>query len=123
MPIGSNSRGKAVEDLHSMDTKIVTTTAHLDDAAEMARFLSSIPNAEQLARLLHDRTPVSTRAYEDETFTARFVESDGTITMCFTVSPLTIDQAEMIEMQWEGNVALSETAFAKTVEQALGPGV
>jgi hypothetical protein len=106
-----------------MDTKIVTTTARLDDAAQMATFLSSIPNAEQLARVLADRTPVSTRAYEDDTFTARFVESDGIIVMCFKVSPLTIDQSEMIEMQWEVNVALSETAFARTVEQALGPGV
>jgi len=40
--------------------------------------------------------------------------------MCFKVAPITIDQAEMIELQWEGNVALSETAFRKAVEQALG---
>ncbi len=100
--------------------KIVTTTARLDDDAEMARFLAPIPNGEQLAKVLADKKPVSTRAYEDETWTARFVESDGEKVMCFTVAPVTIDQAEMIEMRWEGNVALSETAFAKAVEQALG---
>jgi len=100
--------------------EIVTTTARLDDDAEMAKFLAPIPNREQLARVLEDKKPISTRAYEDETWTARFVESDGKKVMCFTVAPITIDQAEMIEMRWEGNVALSETAFAKAVEQALG---
>jgi len=40
--------------------------------------------------------------------------------MCFEVAPITIDQAEMIEQQWERNVALSETEFKKAVETALG---
>jgi len=100
--------------------EIVTTTALLDNAAEMTDFLAGIPDGEQLAKVLDDGKPVSTRAYEDETWTARFVESDGKIVMCFKVAPITIDQAEMIELQWEGNVALSETAFRKAVEQALG---
>jgi hypothetical protein len=39
--------------------------------------------------------------------------------MCFRVSPITIDQAEMIELKWEGTVALSEAAFEKAVELAL----
>ena len=100
--------------------EIVTTTAPLDNAAEMSEFLAGIPDGEELAKVLGDGRPVSTRAYEDETWTARFVESDGKIVMCFKVAPITIDQAEMIELQWEGNVALSETAFRKAVEQALG---
>jgi hypothetical protein len=40
--------------------------------------------------------------------------------MCFKVVPITIDQAELIELQWERDIALSETAFAKAVELALG---
>ena len=102
-----------------MATTIVATTAHLDDDAEMATFLSPIPNGEQLATVLNDRKPVSTRAYEDETRTARFVESDGNIVMCFTVSDITIDQAEMIEAAWEEICALDETAFRETVERVL----
>jgi hypothetical protein len=102
-----------------MATAIFTTTARLDDDAEMAKFLSPIPNGEQLANVLKDRKPVSTRAYEDETWTARFVESDGNIVMCFSVSGITIDQAEMIEAAWEGICALDETAFEKTVERVL----
>jgi hypothetical protein len=103
-----------------MDMKILTTTARLDDQVEMREFLASIPNGEQLAKVLEAGNPVSTRAYEDETLTARFVESDGQIVMCFRVSPITIDQAEMIELKWEGTVALSEAAFEKAVELALG---
>ena len=102
-----------------MATAIVTTTARLDDDAEMAKFLSPIPNGEQLANVLNERKPVSTRAYDDDTRTARFVESDGNVVMCFTVSDITIDQAEMIQAAWEHICALNETEFRKTVEQVL----
>jgi hypothetical protein len=103
-----------------MDAEIETFTARLDDQAQMTMFLASVPDSAELARVLDDRKPISTRAYEDETWTARFVESDGKTVMCFKITPVTIDQAEMIEMQWERNIALSETAFKKAVEQALG---
>jgi hypothetical protein len=103
-----------------MDAQISTTTARLDDDADMAKFLAPIPDAEGLARVLEPGKPISTRAYEDETWTALFVESDGKKVMCFKVVPITIDQAEMIELQWERDIALSETAFAKAVELALG---
>jgi hypothetical protein len=102
-----------------MDRKIVTTTARFDDETEMAKFLSPIPNGDQLAKVLQGRKPVSTRAYEDESQTARYVESDGNSVMCFTVTAVTIDQAEMIEAEWEGICALDEAAFQKAVEQAL----
>jgi hypothetical protein len=104
-----------------MDMKILmtTTTARLNDQVEMGKFLASIPNGEQLAKVLEGGSPVSTRAYEDETRTARFVESDGKTVMCFRVTPITIDQAEMIELKWEGTLALSEAAFEKAVELAL----
>jgi hypothetical protein len=100
--------------------EIVTTTARLDNEADMTIFLSPIPNHEQLDEVLEGGNPVSTRAYEDETLTARFVESDGINVMCFKVSPITIDQAEMIEATWETHVALSEAAFKEAVAQALG---
>ena len=85
----------------------------------MAKFLSPIPSGDQLAKVLQRRKPVSTRAYEDETRTARFVESDGNVVMCFTVADITIDQAEMIEAEWEGICALDETVFQNAVEQVL----
>ncbi len=102
-----------------MSTRIITTWASLDDDAETARFLAPIPNADRLAAVLADRKPISTRAYEDEARIARFVESDGNIVMCFAVTEITIDQAEMIEAAWEGICALDEKTFQKTVEQAL----
>lgn len=102
-----------------MATAILTTTARLDDEAGMRRFLSPIPYGDQLAKVLEERKPVSTRAYEDEARTGRFVESDGKTVMCFTVTDITIDQAEMIEAKWEGICALDETAFRKVVEQVL----
>jgi hypothetical protein len=106
-----------------MCAQIITTTARLDDEVEMRKFLTPMPNGEQLANVLEDRKPVSTRAYEDEPRTGRFVESDGKIVMCFMVTDITIDQAEMIEAEWEGICALDEAAFQKAVEQALNISV
>lgn len=103
-----------------MTTRIMTTTARLDDGAAMARFLAPIPDADRLAEVLADRKAISTRAYQDEAQIARFVECDGSQVMCFTVTGITIDQAEMIEAAWEGISALDEDAFRATVEKALG---
>ena len=85
----------------------------------MATFLSPIPNGDQLAKVLESREPVSTRAYEDEEAIARFVESDGNAVMCFAVANLTIDQAEMIETEWEPICTLDESLFRAAVARAL----
>jgi hypothetical protein len=103
-----------------MDKPIATASARLDDEEAMERFLLPIPNSEQLAKVLEGRKPVSTRAYEDETQTARFVVSDGNTVKCFTVANVTIDQAEMIAAACEDMHAGGEKAFREAVEQALG---
>jgi hypothetical protein len=102
-----------------MDQTILTTSARLDDDAGMLKFLSPIPNGDQLATLFEHRKPVSTRAYDDESFTARFVLSDGITAMCFTVPNVTIDQAEMIAAQCEGRHAWGSDAFEEAVAVAL----
>lgn len=104
-----------------MSTKISMAVAHLDDAAAMAEFLSAIPNGENLGRVLQDKKPVSSRAYDDETWTARFVASDGHVVKCFTVSAITIDQAEMIAAACVDTFAWDENGFREAVAEALGP--
>jgi hypothetical protein len=103
-----------------MDDKVSTASARLDDNAAMAAFLSPIPNGEELAKVLAGRHAVSTRAYDDEAQTARFVESDGNIAMCFTVVDITIDQAEMIETEWESIGMWGDEAFRSAVAKVLG---
>jgi hypothetical protein len=104
-----------------MDQRISTTTAQLDDASAMARFLAPIPNADTLAILIQPGESLSTRAYDDESDTARFIESDGRIVMCITVRDITIDQAEMIEIQYENGRSLGEAPFLEAVQRVLGP--
>ena len=104
-----------------MSTKISFATARLDDAAAMVAFLSAIPNGDQLRKVLQDGKAVSSRAYDDETWTARFVASDGRVVKCFTVSAITIDQAEMIAAACLDTFAWDETAFREAVAEALGP--
>ncbi len=104
-----------------MSTKISLATARLDDAAALAGFLSTIPNGEDLGKVLEDKKAVSSRAYDDETWTARFVASDGRVVKCFTVSPITIDQAEMIAAASLDTFAWDESSFREAVAGALGP--
>jgi hypothetical protein len=104
-----------------MTTKISFVAARLDDAAAMAAFLSEIPNGEELRKILQNGTAVSSRAYDDDSWTARFVASDGRLVKCFTVSAITIDQAEMIAAACLDTFAWDESAFRVAVAEALGP--
>ena len=104
-----------------MSTKISMAMARLDDGDAMAKFLAPIPNGERLARVLEDRHPLASRAYDDETWTARFVASDATLVKCFTVSDITIDQAEMIAAACPDIGGLELDEFRQAVELALGP--
>jgi hypothetical protein len=104
-----------------MNTKISMTTARLDDGDAMAKFLAPIPYGEQLAKVLEDRHPLASRAYDDETWTARFVASDATEVKCFTVSDITIDQAEMIAAACPDVGGFDLEEFRQAVGQALGP--
>jgi hypothetical protein len=106
-----------------MNTRISFATARLDDAAAMAKFLSGIPNGEELGKVLQIGEPVSSRAYDDETWTARFVVSDGRAVQCFAVTDITIDQAEMIAAACIDIPGLGEAGFREVVAQSLGPTI
>jgi hypothetical protein len=106
-----------------MSTRIVFATARLDDADAMARFLSDIPNRDDLARVLQERKPVSSRAYDDDSWTARFVASDGRVVKCFAVTEITIDQAEMIAAACIDISAWDENEFRQAVLLSLGPTI
>jgi hypothetical protein len=107
----------------AMSAKITFATARLDDATAMAKFLSGVPNGEELGKVLQNREAVSSRAYDDETWTARFVDSDGQVVRCFAVADITIDQAEMIAAACIGVPALDEAGFREIVAQSLGPTI
>jgi hypothetical protein len=102
-----------------MSTRIAFSTARLDDDDAMRKFLSDIPNRDDLARLLHGGMPISTRAYDDDRWTARFVASDGRVVKCFAVTDVTIDQAEMIAAACVDISAWDENEFRQAVVQSL----
>jgi GH24 family phage-related lysozyme (muramidase) len=98
---------------------MLVSTARIDEPQAMAAFLASIPDSEELAELLGRKEPLNTRAYEDEEQTARFVISDGTTVTCFTITDITIDQAEMITLECEKSDAWSDSAFREAATRAL----
>ncbi len=97
------------------------TGAPLDEPRAMADFLSTIPNGEDLGRLLLEHRVLSSRAYDDAAWTARFVASDGESVKCFAVSDITIDQAEMIAAAGADLATMDEAGFRDLVLLALGP--
>jgi hypothetical protein len=101
-------------------TKLHTATVRLDDSQALAQFLSTIPNSEGLAALLATRDPQNTRAFDDDNLVARFVISDGSVVTCFTVTDITIDQAELITLACEETDAWDETAFQQAVTRVVG---
>lgn len=93
--------------------------AAVADPPAMARFLSPLPNSAGLARLLRPGDPISSRAYDDDAWTARFVSSDGVTVKCFTVTNITIDQAELIAAMGPDFSAWQETEFLDMVLEVL----
>ena len=98
---------------------ISLATALLADPAAMAKFLSPIPNSDQLAKVIGVGKPVASRAYEDDAWTARFVSSDGVSVKCFTVTNITIDQAELIAAVSDDFSAWQEPEFRDMVKEVL----
>lgn len=103
------------------DRKIRESHARFDDAAQMAIFLAAIPDAEDLAALLMQRSVVSTRTFDDDAMVARFVRSNGTVVACYTVDGITIDEAEMIAAQCELLEDWNIESFSRAVHVALDP--
>lgn len=87
----------------------------------MGKFLADIPNRDDLVKVLQERKPVASRAYDDDTWTARFVASDGQMVKCFAVSDITIDQAEMIAAACLDISVWDEEEFRQAVAESLGP--
>src|ERR1700683_749090 len=104
-----------------MSTKISCSTAQLHDAAAMADFLKSIPNSAELAKVLQTREAVDSRAYDDETWTARFVASDGQLVKWFALSDIKSEKAERIAAAGIDLLACDDTGFREAVARALGP--
>jgi hypothetical protein len=104
-----------------MSSTISMATARLDDSVSMAEFLAAIPDGDQLAKVLARGTPLASRAYDDDAWTARFVATNGKIVKCFTITDITIDQAEMIAAVGSDFVEVDESAFRELVALALGP--
>jgi hypothetical protein len=101
------------------DRRITESRAKFADAAQMAAFLASIPDADGLQALLMKRRVVSTRTFDDDAMIARFVRSDGTTVACYTVEAVTIDEAEMIAAQCELLDDWNIVSFSRAVHIAL----
>jgi hypothetical protein len=100
--------------------KLHIATARLSDSEALADFLAAIPNNDGLSDLLATLAPQNTRAFDDDNQIARFVVSDGSLATCFTVTDITIDQAEMITLACEESDAWDAASFQQAVTRVVG---
>ena len=103
------------------DRRITESHAKFDDAAQMATFLASIPDADGLAALLMERRVVSTRTFDDDAPTVRLCEATVQRSRRHTVEAVTIDEAEMIAAQCELLDDWNVESFSNAVHMALDP--
>jgi hypothetical protein len=106
-----------------MENKIISSSAKINDAGQMALFLAPMPNASGLEKLLMEQKTVSTRTYDDDAMIARFVRSNGTTVACYAVEDVTIDESEMIAAQCELLEDWSVENFSQAVHVALDPEI
>ena len=107
-----------------MTTTILAAGARLDDPTAMDALIAPLPNGEQLRQKLRQslltRTPMRTKAYHEETRTARYVVSDGEHVVCFTVTDVTLEQATAIAAECSAMTVWDLPEFHAAAARALG---
>lgn len=100
--------------------KLYTASANMNDAAAIETLLAPIKNGEQLRKILKPGHTGRTQGYDKGTRTARYLMSDGTMVVCYTVADITLEQAATIAAECDSVTEWNTAVFQAVVERALG---
>ncbi|MGO9037949.1 MAG: hypothetical protein ACLPX1_16055 [Steroidobacteraceae bacterium] len=100
--------------------KIVLTKLRLDTPAAVESLPSSIRNNRDLAKLLKERQSGFSYAYEEESRAGRYIASNGTTVMIFSIACLTSRQAASIAGECERIAVWNMYEIRKAADRALG---
>jgi len=103
--------------------KIVLTKVRLDDAAAVKSLLLAIQNNGDLAKLLRERQSGFSYAYEEESLAGRFIASNGTTVMIFSIARITSREAASIAEECERIAVWDMYEIRKAADRALGTSV
>jgi hypothetical protein len=99
--------------------KFFLAKVRLDDTAAVQSILS-IHNNRKLAKMLGERRPGFSYAYEEESCIGRFVASDGCTALSFSVTGITRQEAALIALECEQIVLWDIYEFRKAADRVLG---
>jgi len=100
--------------------KIVLTKLRLDDTAAVKSLLLPIQNNGDLVKLLSKRHSGFSYAYEEESRIGRFIASNGTTVMSFSVTGITRQEAASIAGECERIAVWDMYEIRKAADRALG---
>lgn len=100
--------------------KIVLTKVRLDDSAAVKSLLLPIQNDGDLVKLLSQRQSGFSYAYEEESRIGRFIASNGTTVMSFSVAGITPQEAASIAGECERIAVWGMYEIRKAADRALG---
>jgi hypothetical protein len=99
--------------------KIFLVNVRLDDSAAVQSVLS-IHDNRNLAKMLGERRPGFSYAYEEESCVGRFIASNGRTALSFSVTGITRQEAALIAAECEQIVLWNIYEFRKAADRALG---
>lgn len=100
--------------------KIVLTKLRLDDTAAVKSLLLPTQNNANLAKLLSERQSGFAYAYEEESRVGRFIASNGTTVMIFSIACITSQEAASIAEECERIAVWDMYEIRKAADRALG---
>lgn len=101
-------------------TKILSVMAQIDDAEALAAVLALLRDRDKLAERLRNGETGFAFEYNEEIRTGRYVVSDATTVMCFSVTDLTPQQAYAIAAECRKMSEWGHPEFQAAAGRALG---
>jgi len=101
-------------------TKILSVMAQIDDAEAMSSVLALIRDRDKLAERLRNGECGFAFEYNAEIRTGRYVVSDATTVMCFSVTDLTAQEAYAIAAECRKMSEWGHPEFQAAAGRALG---
>ncbi len=103
--------------------KIVLTKVRLDDTAAVKSLQLPVQNNGGLAKMLSERQSGFSYAYEEESRIGRFIASNGTTVMSFSVAGITSQEAASIAGECERIAVWDMYEIRKAADRALGASI
>jgi hypothetical protein len=100
--------------------KIVDAMARLDDAAAMIALLAPMRAGTRLQEKLRLGFRGHQYFYDRRSRTARYLHTDGTTVVCFSIARVSLSQASAVAMRCDLMSDWSTVAFRAAVQRAIG---